>query len=212
MVQHRPGGDARSLNPDIKLRARTAGSMVTIPATLRLLEAKTFPTRVEINCTVRACWRSRARLHLHATGLHQDKSKNTRPLSAHGRNGPPALTQRLCQLHHGQPAGREEVVPMMCHAGPTLAVRRLDADNNDALENYLLKDLIPVRQVPGADQRQSRALFGLSMGGAAALPPACAIWSCSARSGRTARRAPVRLTSASPRLEKRRPNHQLKLL
>jgi enterochelin esterase family protein len=169
-----------ALNPDIKLRARTAGSMVTIPGNpAGFWEAKDVPHgAVEINWhRSGALGGSTRAVYIYTPpGYARDKGKKYPVLYLlHGRNGTAAdWTQAgFANFILDNLLAEKKVVPMIvvmpwAHALPFDAST---PDNNDALENYLLKDLIPL--VEGKyrvlTNRQSRALFGLSMGGAAAL-------------------------------------------
>jgi enterochelin esterase-like enzyme len=168
-----------ALNPDIKLRARTAGSMVTIPGTTPgFWDAQDVPHgTVEINWHRSAALDAMRAVYIYTPpGYARDKGKKYPVLYLlHGRNGTAAdWTQAgLVNFIMDNLLADKKVVPMIvvmpwAHALPFDAST---PDNNDQLDKYLLKDLIPL--VEGKyrvlTNRQNRALVGLSMGGAAAI-------------------------------------------
>jgi enterochelin esterase family protein len=168
-----------ALNPDIKLRARTAGSMVTVPgAEPGFWEYRNVPHgTVEINWHRSAALGATRAVYVYLPPGYSKAGGKKYPVVylLHGRNGTAAdWTQAgFANFILDNLIAEKKAVPMIvvmpwAHA---LAFDATTPDNNDALEKYLLGDLIPY--VEGkyrvlAD-RKSRALVGLSMGGAAAL-------------------------------------------
>ncbi|HVR64480.1 MAG TPA: alpha/beta hydrolase-fold protein, partial [Polyangia bacterium] len=168
-----------ALNPDVKLRARTAGSMVTIPGPEPgFWEYRDVPHgTVEINWHRSSALGATRAVHVYLPPGYTRNWTKKYPVVylLHGRNGTSAdwIQAGFANFILDNLIAEKKAVPMIvvmpwAHA---LAFDASTPDNNDALEKYLLADLIPY--IEGKYRvlanRQSRALVGLSMGGAAAL-------------------------------------------
>jgi enterochelin esterase-like enzyme len=166
------------LNPDVKLRARSAGSIVVVPGDV----ADESDARDVPHGTVEIIWHRSAVLgQMRQLWVYlppsYGKERRTYPVLylLHGRNGTAAdWTQAglvnfiLDNLIAGKRAVPMIVVMPWLHALPYEAP---PLESNDALTDYLLKDVLPLIEgkYPVARDRAHRALFGLSQGGAATL-------------------------------------------
>jgi enterochelin esterase family protein len=166
------------LNPDVKLRARSAGSIVVIPGD----EPAASDARDVPHGTVEIIWHRSAALGQMRQlwvylppGYDKDRRKYPILYLLHGRNGTAAdWTQAgLVNFVLDNLIADKRAVPMIV-VMPWLHALSFDAppiESNDALGRYLLGDVLPL--VEGkyrvARDRAHRALFGLSLGGAATL-------------------------------------------
>jgi enterochelin esterase family protein len=167
------------LNPDVKLRARSAGSIVVIPGDgPQFWDARDVPHgTVEITWhrspvlggKLRQLW-----VYL-PPGYATSRKKYPVLYLLHGRNGTAAdWTQAgLVNFVMDNLLAEGRAVPMVI-VMPWLHALPFDApplESNDVLGDYLLKDVLPL--VEGkyrvARVRAQRALMGLSLGGAATL-------------------------------------------
>lgn len=167
------------LNPAVKMRARTVGSLVTVPgAEPGFWDAKDVP-----HGTVAITWHKSAVVGetrpvwiYTPPGYERDKGRKYPVLYLlHGRNATAAdWTQAgLANFILDNLLAEKKVVPMIV-VMPLGHVIPFDAPvpkNNEVFKNYLVKELVPLvegkyRTIP---RRESRAVFGLSMGGAQAL-------------------------------------------
>ncbi len=168
-----------ALNPDIKLRARTAGSMVTIPGPQPAFwDYRDVPHgTVEINWHRAATLGATRAVYIYLPPGYSKAAGKKYPVVylLHGRNGTAAdWTQAgFANFILDNLIAEKKAVPMIvvmpwAHALPFDAPT---PDNNGQLEKYLLKDLMPLGEghYRVLANRKSRALVGLSMGGAAAL-------------------------------------------
>jgi enterochelin esterase family protein len=166
------------LNPDIKLRARSAGSIVVVPGEAPgFADARDVPHgTVEINWHRSAALGQMRQLWVYLPPGYA-KDRRTYPILylLHGRNGTAAdWTQAgLVNFLMDNLIADKRAVPMIV-VMPWLHALSFDAppiESNDALARYLLEDVIPL--VEGkyrvTRDRAHRALAGLSMGGAATL-------------------------------------------
>jgi enterochelin esterase family protein len=166
------------LNPDVKLRARSAGSIVVVPGDVPdESDARDVP-----HGTVEIVWHRSAVLGQMRElwvylppGYAKDRRSYPVLYLLHGRNGTAAdWTQAgLVNFIMDNLLAAKRARPMVI-VMPWLHALPYDApalESNDALGDYLLKDVLPL--VEGkyrvARDRSHRALFGLSMGGAATL-------------------------------------------
>jgi len=166
------------LNPDVKLRARSAGSIVVVPrAEPAFWDARDVPHgTVEINWHRSAVLGQMRQLWIYLPpGYAKDRRKYPVLYLLHGRNGTAAdWTQAgLVNFIMDNLLAEKRAVPMVI-VMPWLHALPFDAppiESNDVLSDYLLKDVLPL--VEGkyrvARDRAHRALFGLSLGGAATL-------------------------------------------
>jgi enterochelin esterase family protein len=166
------------LNPDVKLRARSAGSIVVVQGDAPdESEARDVPHgTVEIN------WHRSAVLgHMRQLWVYlppgYERDRRTYPVLylLHGRNGTAAdWTQAgLVNFIMDNLIAGKRAVPMII-VMPWLHALPYDVpsvESNDVFTDYLLKDVIPLveRRYRVTRDRAHRALFGLSMGGAATL-------------------------------------------
>jgi enterochelin esterase family protein len=166
-------------NPDVKLRARSAGSIVVVPGDPPD-DSKVLPVphgTVEINWhrsvaldgQLRQLW-----VYL-PPGYEKDHRAYPVLYLLHGRNGTAAdWTQAgLVNFIMDNLIAGKLAVPMII-VMPWLHALPYDApsiESNDAFTNYLFRDVIPLveRRYRVVRDRDHRALFGLSMGGAATL-------------------------------------------
>jgi enterochelin esterase family protein len=166
------------LNPDIKLRARSAGSIVVVPGEgPNFWDARDVP-----HGTVEVTWHRSAvlgqmrQLWVYLPpGYAKERRKYPIVYLLHGRNGTAAdWTQAgLVNFVMDNLIAEKRAEPMVI-VMPWLHALSFDAppiESNDALGEYLLKDVLPL--VEGkyrvTRDRAHRALVGLSLGGAAAL-------------------------------------------
>jgi enterochelin esterase family protein len=166
------------LNPDVKLRARSAGSIVVVPGDVPdESDARDVP-----HGTVEIVWHRSAvlgqmrQLWVYLPpGYARDRRTYPVLYLLHGRNGTAAdWTQGglvnfiMDNLLAGKNAAPMVIVMPWLHALPYDAP---PIESNDAFADYLLKDVLPL--VEGkyrvARDRAHRAIFGLSLGGAATL-------------------------------------------
>jgi enterochelin esterase family protein len=167
-----------ALNPDVKLRARTAGSIVVVPGDgTGYWEPRDVPHgTVEITWHRSAVLGQMRQLWVYLPpGYSGDRRKYPVLYLLHGRNGTAAdWTQAgLVNFVMDNLIAEKRAVPMVI-VMPWLHALPFDApmiESNDLLANYLLKDVLPL--VEGKYRvlrdRAHRALFGLSLGGAATL-------------------------------------------
>jgi enterochelin esterase-like enzyme len=165
-------------NADVKLRARSAGSIVVVPgAEPEFWEARDVPHgTVEINWHRSAVLGRMRQLWVYLPpGYAKDHRKYPVLYLLHGRNGTAAdWTQAgLVNFVMDNLIAEKRAVPMVI-VMPWLHALPFDAppiESNDAFTDYLLKDVIPFAEsrYRVAGDRARRALFGLSLGGAAAL-------------------------------------------
>ena len=167
-----------ALNPDVKLRARTAGSIVVVPGDEPASsDARDVPHgTVEINWHRSAVLGQMRQVWVYLPpGYAQDRRKYPILYLLHGRNGTAAdWTQAgLVNFIMDNLIAERRAEPMIV-VMPWLHALSFDAppiESNDALGRYLLGDVLPL--VEGkyrvARDRAHRALFGLSLGGAATL-------------------------------------------
>ena len=183
-------------NPDIKLRARSAGSIVVVPgAEPNFWDARDVPHgTVEINWHRSPVLGQMRQLWVYLPpGYANDRRRYPILYLLHGRNGTAAdWTQAgLVNFIMDNLIAEKRAVPMIV-VMPWLHALPFDApsmQSNDVLADYMLKDVLPFvegRYRVQAD-RAHRALFGLSMGGAATLQSASTTPSSSATSRRSAR-------------------------
>jgi enterochelin esterase-like enzyme len=166
------------LNPDVKLRARSAGSIVVVPGDEPgFWDARDVPRgTVEINWHRSAVLGQMRQLWVYLPpGYAKDRRRYPILYLLHGRNGTAAdWTQAgLVNFVMDNLIAEKRAVPMVI-VMPWLHALPFDAppiESNDVLARYLLADVLPL--VEGkyhvARDRAHRALFGLSLGGAAAL-------------------------------------------
>jgi enterochelin esterase family protein len=165
-------------NPDVKLRARSAGSIVVVPgAEPAFWEARDVP-----HGTVEITWhRSAALGQMRQLWVYLPpgyaKDRRTYPILylLHGRNGTAAdWTQAgLVNFIMDNLIAERRAEPMIV-VMPWLHALPFDAppiESNDALGKYLLEDAMPLVEAKyrAIGDKAHRALFGLSLGGAAAL-------------------------------------------
>ena len=168
-----------ALNPDIKLRARTTGSMVTVSGPEPgFWEYRDVPHgTVEINWHRSSALGATRAVHVYLPPGYGKSGGKKYPVVylLHGRTGTSADWTQVgfANFILDNLIAEKKTVPMIlvmpwAHA---LAFDATLPDNNDALEKYLLVDLIPFIEAKYRvlANRQNRALVGLSMGGAAAL-------------------------------------------
>jgi enterochelin esterase family protein len=167
------------LNPDVKLRARSAGSIVVVPGDgPQFWDARDVP-----HGTVELTWHRSPVLggklrqvwvYL-PPGYATTRTKLPVLYLLHGRNGTAAdWTQAgLVNFVMDNLLAERRAVPMVI-VMPWLHALPFDApplESNDVLGDYLLKDVLPL--IEGkyrvARDRKHRALVGLSLGGAATL-------------------------------------------
>jgi enterochelin esterase-like enzyme len=167
------------LSPDIKLRARSAGSFVRVHG-----DGPDFWDMRDVpHGTVEVVWHraaslgGQARMLLVYTPPGYGTSKRKLPVLylLHGNNGTAAdWTQGgLVNFVMDNLLADKKVVPMII-VMPWLHALPFDApamDNNDAFNRYLLEDVVPFAEARYRvlGDRAHRAVFGLSRGGAAAL-------------------------------------------
>jgi enterochelin esterase-like enzyme len=166
------------LNPDVKLRARTAGSIVVVPGDgPGFADARDVPHgTVEITWHRSAALGQLRQLWVYLPpGYAKDKRKYPILYLLHGRNGTAAdWTQAgLVNFILDNLIADKRAVPMIV-VMPWLHALSFDApmiESNDALARYLLEDALPLVEGKYRVQadRAHRALFGLSLGGAATL-------------------------------------------
>jgi enterochelin esterase family protein len=167
-----------AINPDVKLRARSAGSIVVVPGDAPAFwDARDVPHgTVEINWHRSAVLGQMRQVWVYLPpGYAQDRRKYPILYLLHGRNGTAAdWTQAgLVNFVLDNLIADKRAVPMIV-VMPWLHALPFDAppiESNDALADYVLRDVMPL--VEGkyrvARDRAHRALFGLSLGGAATL-------------------------------------------
>jgi enterochelin esterase-like enzyme len=165
-------------NPEVKLRARSAGSIVVVPgAEPGFWDARDVPHgTVEINWHRSAVLGQMRQLWVYLPpGYAKDRRRYPILYLLHGRNGTAAdWTQAgLVNFIMDNLIAEKRAVPMII-VMPWLHALPFDADtmqSNDALAEYLLKDALPLAEsrYRVLTDRGHRALFGLSMGGTAAL-------------------------------------------
>jgi enterochelin esterase family protein len=167
------------LNPDVKLRARSAGSIVVVPGDgPQFWDARDVP-----HGTVEIAWHRPPTLggklrelwvYL-PPGYATTRKRYPVVYLLHGRNGTAAdWTQAgLVNFVMDNLLAEGRALPMVI-VMPWLHALPYDApplESNDRLGEYLLKDVLPL--VEGkyrvARDRRQRALVGLSLGGAATL-------------------------------------------
>ena len=169
---------ADPVNPNIKLRARTSGSMVEVPAaTPALWEPRDVPHgAVEINWQKSSAINGETRwIWVYTPPGYQKETKRRYPVLYlfHGSNDTAGgwtlaghanfILDNLLAEKKAQPM---IIVMPFGHAVP-FGARGGPVNNNDLYEQYVLKDVIPTveakyRVRPG---RENRAIAGLSMGG-----------------------------------------------
>lgn len=169
---------ADPFNPEVKLRARSAGSIVVVPgAEASFWDAADVPHgTVEINWHRSAVLGQMRQLWVYLPpGYAKDRRKYPVLYLLHGRNGTAAdWTQAgLVNLIMDNLLAAGRAQPMII-VMPWLHALPFDApplESNDALADYLLKDVLPLveSRYRAARDPGHRALFGLSLGGAAAL-------------------------------------------
>jgi enterochelin esterase family protein len=165
-------------NPDVKLRARSAGSIVVIPGDPPdESDARDVPHgTVEVNWHRSAVLGQMRQLWVYLPPGYE-KDRRTYPVLylLHGRNGTAAdWTQAgnvnfiMDNLIAGKRAVPMIIVMPWLHALPYDVP---SVESNDAFTRYLLEDVMPLveRRYRVAKDRAHRALIGLSMGGAATL-------------------------------------------
>ena len=167
------------LNPAVKMRARTVGSLVTVPGDAPAYwDMKDVPHgTVEINWHKSTVVGETRPVWIYTPpGYDKDKTRKYPVLYLlHGRNATAAdWTQAgLANFILDNLLAEKKAVPMIV-VMPLGHVIPFDAptpENNEVFKNYLIKEVIPMvearyRALP---RRENRAVFGLSMGGAQAL-------------------------------------------
>jgi enterochelin esterase family protein len=166
------------LNPDVELRARSAGSIVVVPgAEPGFSDARDVPHgTVEITWQRSAVLGQMRQLWVYLPpGYAEGRRKYPILYLLHGRNGTAAdWTQAgLVNFIMDNLIADGRVVPMIV-VMPWLHALPFDApllESNDALGDYLLRDVLPLVETKYrvTRDRAHRALFGLSLGGAATL-------------------------------------------
>jgi enterochelin esterase family protein len=167
-----------ALNPDVKLRARTAGSIVVVPGDEPASsDARDVPHgTVEINWHRSAVLGQMRQLWVYLPpGYAKERRRYPILYLLHGRNGTAAdWTQAgLVNFVMDNLIADKRAVPMII-VMPWLHALSFDAppiESNDALGRYLLEEVLPLVESKYRVARDSahRALFGLSLGGAATL-------------------------------------------
>jgi enterochelin esterase family protein len=166
------------LNPDVKLRARSAGSFVRIAGdTPAFWDTRDVPHgAVEINWHRSAVLGQTRQVFVY-TPPGYAKSKRKYPILylMHGRNGTAADWTQAGLINDVMDnlIAEKKAVPMIV-VMPWLHALPFDAplmQNNDAFADYLVKDVVPMIEAKYRvrGDRANRAVFGLSMGGTAAL-------------------------------------------
>jgi enterochelin esterase family protein len=166
------------LNPDVKLRARSAGSIVVVPGDgSGFWEARDVPHgTVEITWHRSAVLGQMRQLWVYLPpGYATDRRKLPILYLLHGRNGTAADWTQAGLVNHVMDnlIAEKRAVPMVI-VMPWLHALPYDApllENDDKLGEYLLKDVLPLVEGKYRVQRDRthRALVGLSLGGAATL-------------------------------------------
>jgi enterochelin esterase family protein len=166
------------LNPDVKLRARSAGSIVRIPGDApEFWDARDVPRgSVEINWHRSAVLGQMREVFVYTPpGYASGKRKYPILYLMHGRNGTAADWTQAGLINYVMDnlIAEKKAVPMIV-VMPWLHALPFDAplmQNNDTFGEYLVKDVVPMiaAKYRVAGDRANRAVFGLSMGGTAAL-------------------------------------------
>jgi enterochelin esterase family protein len=166
------------LNPEVKLRARSAGSIVVVPGDAPgFWDARDVPHgTVEITWHRSPVLGQMRQLWVYLPpGYAKDRRRYPIVYLLHGRNGTAAdWTQAgLINFVTDNLIAERRAVPMII-VMPWLHALPFDApplESNDVLADYLLKDVMPLMEgkYRVAGDRAHRALVGLSLGGAATL-------------------------------------------
>ncbi|HEY2903595.1 MAG TPA: alpha/beta hydrolase-fold protein [Polyangia bacterium] len=165
-------------NPAVKLRATSPGSFVVVPgAEPGFADAKDVPHgTMEINWQKSAVLGDTRAVWIYTPpGYAKDKKKYPVLYLLHGRNGTAAdwPVAGAANFILDNLLAEKKAVPMIVVMpwGHALPFEAPSDKNAAAMENYLLKDVIPMVEAKYRVQpnRASRAIFGLSMGGAHAV-------------------------------------------
>ncbi len=174
---------ADPINPRIKLRARTSASLLEVPAeTPGLWEARDVPHgAVEINYQKSKALNGETRsFWVYTPPGYTQSTKQRYPVLYlfHGSNdtaGGWVLAGQANYILDNLIAERK-LVPMLLvmpfgHAVPFGSPREIQATNSDVYEKYLLDDVMPLvdSKYRVRNDREHRAIAGLSMGGGQAL-------------------------------------------
>jgi len=163
-------------NPFVKLRARSPGSFVTVPGpSPGFADAMDVPHGdVQINWQKSSVLGDTRAVYVYTPpGYAKDRGKQYPVLYLlHGRNGTAGdwTSAGAVNFILDNLIAEKRAVPMIVVMpwGHPLAYEAPSDKNTEAMENYLLKDVMPATEAKYRVRanRQSRALIGLSMGGA----------------------------------------------